>query len=53
MAVLEYTFCTINSCYLFKHIRSSLMVQWLRLSSFNAGDMGSIPGWETKILHAV
>ena len=25
------------------------MVQWLRLHTSNAGGMGSIPGWGTKI----
>ena len=34
-------------------LRTSLAVQWLRLSAFNARGMGFIPGWETKILHAV
>ena len=29
------------------------MVQWLGLCTVNAGDMGSIPGWGTKILYAV
>ena len=29
------------------------MVQWLRLCTSTAGDMGSIPGRGTKILHAV
>ena len=28
------------------------MVQWLRLSTSNAGDAGWIPGWGTKIPHA-
>ena len=28
------------------------MVQWLKLCVSNAGDMGSIPGWGTKIPHA-
>ena len=28
------------------------MVQWLRLHTYTAGDMGSIPGGGTKILHA-
>ena len=32
--------------------RTSLMVQWLRLSASTAGGMGSIPGWGTKILQA-
>ena len=32
---------------------TSLAVQWLRLGASNAGGMGSIPGWGTKIPHAV
>ena len=39
---------------------ASLVVQWLRLCTPNAGGLGSIPGWETRphmlqlrILHAV
>ena len=32
---------------------TSLVVRWLRLSAANAGSMGSIPGWRTKIPHAV
>ena len=32
---------------------TSLAVQWLRLCGSNAGAMGSIPGWGTKIPHAV
>ena len=32
--------------------RTSLVVQWLRLRTSTAGDTGSIPGRETKILHA-
>ena len=31
---------------------TSLVVQWLRLHASHAGDMSSIPGWETKISHA-
>ena len=31
---------------------TSLVVQWLRLHTLNAGDMSSIPGQGTKILHA-
>ena len=34
-------------------IGSSLVVQWLRLQASTAGGMGSIPGWGTKILHAM
>ena len=33
-------------------MRTSLVVQWLRLQAPNAGHMGSIPGLGTKILHA-
>ena len=32
--------------------RTSLVVQQLRLQASNAGGAGSIPGQETKILHA-
>ena len=31
---------------------NSLVVQWLGLCAFTAGDMGLIPGRGTKILHA-
>ena len=31
----------------------TLVVQWLRLRASNAGGTGSIPGWGTKIPHAV
>ena len=30
---------------------ASLVVQWLRLCTFNAGSIGWIPGWGTKIPH--
>ena len=30
---------------------TSLVVQWLRLCTPNAGGRDSIPGWGTKILH--
>ena len=36
-----------------KEAGTSLVVQWLRLSAFTAGGTGSIPGWGTKIPHAV
>ena len=29
------------------------MVQWLRLRTSNAGSTSLIPGWETKVLHAM
>ena len=32
---------------------TSLEVQWLRLRASNAGGAGLIPGWGTKMLHAV
>ena len=32
---------------------NSPAVQWLGLLASTAGDMGSIPGWGTKIWHAV
>ena len=31
---------------------TSLVVQWLRLCTFRAGDEGSIPGQGTRVLHA-
>ena len=34
-------------------LETSLMVQWLRLGGPNAGWVDSIPGWRTKIPHAV
>ena len=30
-----------------------LVVQWLRLHTFTASSTGSIPGWGTKIPHAM
>ena len=38
-------------CLIIKQ-RNSLAVQWLGLCSSTAGDLGSIPGWGTKILQA-
>ena len=32
---------------------TSLVVQGLRLCPFNTGSVGSIPGWGTKIPHAM
>ena len=32
---------------------TSLAVQWLKLLASTAGDVGSIPGWGTKIPHAM
>ena len=36
-----------------RYFGASLIVQWLRLPLFNAGDAGSIPDWEAKILHTL
>ena len=33
-------------------METSLVVQWFRLCASTAGDVGLIPGWGTKILHA-
>ena len=41
-------FCSVNKMT----IGYSLVVLWLGLCNFVAGDMSSIPGWGTKILHA-
>ena len=35
------------------HIRDSRVVQWLGLCAHTAGGLGLIPGWGTKIPHAV
>ena len=32
---------------------TSQVVQWLKLCAANAGDVGSIPSWGTKIPHAM
>ena len=37
---------------LIAHCGSSLVVQWVKNLPSNARDMGSIPEWGTKILHA-
>ena len=34
-------------------MRTSLVVQWFRLHASNAGDMGLILSWGTRIPHAV
>ena len=36
-----------------KRVESFLVVHWLRLCTSNPGSTGLIPGWETKIPHAV
>ena len=39
--------------YIKNEYRTSRVVQWLRLWAFNAGGKGLIPGWGTKVPHAV
>ena len=34
-------------------LKTPLVVQWLRLCASNAGALGLIPGWKTKISHAI
>ena len=34
-------------------METSLVVQWLRICASTAGDVGLIPGWGTKIPHAI
>ena len=34
------------------NLRTFLMVQWLKRHTFNARDVGSIPGWGAKISYA-
>ena len=36
-----------------KGLETSLVVQWLKFSHANAGDVGSIPGGGTEISHAL
>ena len=36
-----------------KNLGTSLVVQWLRLCAFNAGDERLIPGQGTKVPHAI
>ena len=38
-------------CIIESHCWASLVGQWLRLCASNAGGVGSIPGWGTKIPH--
>jgi len=40
-------FTHLSQCQLLRRLRgASLVVQWLILCAPNAGDLGSIPGWE-------
>ena len=44
----------INVTYLTSDVDgTSLVIQWVRLYASTAGGMGLIPGWGTKIPHAV
>ena len=44
--------CTANNPIL-KDLGTFLTCQWLRLCAVNAGGVGLIPAWGTKILHAM
>ena len=37
----------------YRYLGNPLFAQWLRHYASNAGGTGSIPDWESKILHAV
>ena len=41
-----------KNLHLKRYQRKTSLVQWLRLRTSNAGGVGSIPGWGTKIPHA-
>ena len=44
----------INVTYLTSDVDgTSLVIQWVRLYASTAGGMGLIPGWGTKIPHAM
>ena len=45
--------CSSTNSDLDASIGTSLAVQWLRLCTSTAGGSGSIPGWGTRIPHAV
>ena len=42
-----------GNSFLKPHLGTSLAVQWLKLCSSTAGDLGLIPGQGTRILHTV
>ena len=54
--ILEWNILTADSqCYFYLknyNYWTSLVAQWLRICVSTARGAGSIPGWETKILHA-
>ena len=45
--------CSLPPTYKSAFAGTLLVVQWLRVRASTAAGMGSIPGWGTKILHAV
>ena len=45
----QFSFWTVSFSLTY---RTSLVVQWLKLFTSNAGGVGLIPGWGTKIAHA-
>ena len=42
-----------GQCFKNEYVGTSLVVQWLRFHASNAGGMGLIPDWGTKIPHAM
>ena len=42
-----------GNSFLKPHLGTSLVVQWLKLCSSTAGDLGSIPSRGTRILHTI
>ena len=45
-----YTYSLVTVLLYFE-IRTSLVAQWLRCLASSARNVGSIPGWGTKVLH--
>ena len=53
----EASLISLLMLWVMEHLRkkergTSLVVQWLRLCTYNAGCTGSVPDWGTKIPHA-
>ena len=51
--ILRYHYTFIRTYKIKKTDGTSLAVQWLRFQASTAGGVGSIPGSETKIPHAM
>ena len=46
--MMQYMF-NIQNIYKETYVGNSLVIQWLGLHTFPAGDLGLIPGWETQV----